>query len=80
MSAKLVAIKALLYALILAAALFVVAVWDYLTVTLHDHERRIQALEMTARPLIVVDKYSSVYLNGEPVPAPQEEGANVTLP
>jgi len=47
-------------------------VWDYVTMKLENHEQRIADLEAEARPLIVVDKYSSVYLNGEEVPFPGE--------
>lgn len=57
----------------LAGLLFVLMAWDYVTMTLQSHDTRIRALEMSARPLIVVDRYSSVYLNGEPVPLPQVE-------
>ena len=52
--------------LVIAALLFTwvlvgVAFWIRI-----DHlERRTGELELTTRPLIVVDKYSSVYLNGE---------------
>jgi len=42
-------------------------VWDYVTTKLHNHENRISELETTARPLIVVDKYSSVHLNGDKI-------------
>lgn len=41
--------------------------WDYATVRIRDHERRISALEREARPLIIVDRFSHVYLNGDPV-------------
>lgn len=45
--------------------------WDYMTTKLENYERRIAALETKfeteARPLIIVDKYSSVYLNGKEV-------------
>ena len=44
-------------------------VWDYVTTRIRDHERRIAALEAEARPLIIVDRFSQVYLNGEEVKA-----------
>ena len=41
--------------------------WDYVHTKMEDHEKRIAALEAETRPLIIVDKYSDVYLNGEKV-------------
>ena len=48
---------------------------DYGTTRIRDHERRISALEREARPLIIVDRFSHVYLNGEPVYAGALENA-----
>lgn len=62
----------LLYVLVLVGLLFGIMAWDYVTMTMQNHDRRIRDLEMSARPLIVVDRYSSVYLNGEPVPLPKK--------
>ena len=53
------------------------AAWDYGTTRIRDHERRIAALEREARPLIVVDRFSHVYLNGESVYDGALEGPEV---
>jgi len=50
-------------------------IWDYVTMKLENHERRIAELEAEARPLIIAEKYSQVFLNGEEVPNPGEENA-----
>ena len=47
-------------------------IWDYVTMKLENHERRIADLETKARPLIVVDKWAHVYLNAEEVPFPDD--------
>lgn len=45
--------------------------WDYVTWNLRNYEQRISALESSARPLFIVDKYSSVEVMGQEVyPAP----------
>jgi len=41
--------------------------WDYVSTKFAGYEKRLVALEQEARPLFIVDKYSSVYLNGEEV-------------
>jgi hypothetical protein len=41
--------------------------WDYFSFRFRDHEKRIAALERSARPLIIVDKYSRVEVQGEEV-------------
>lgn len=41
--------------------------WDYVTFNLRECERRILALEQSARPLFIVDKYSSVEVMGQEV-------------
>lgn len=46
--------------------------WDTITTKFHAYDRRLSALEQEARPLFVVDKYSSVYLNAEKVPWDEE--------
>jgi hypothetical protein len=61
-------------AFMLAVLLFAFIVWDYVSTRLESHERRIRELEATARPLVVVDKWAHVYLNGEEVPPPEEGG------
>ena len=45
-------------------------IWDYVTMKLENHERRIAELEAEARPLIIAEKYSQVFLNGKEVPNP----------
>lgn len=42
-----------------------VVCWDYVHTKLENHERRLTELEATARPLVIVDRFSHVYLNGE---------------
>ena len=47
--------------------------WDWVSFNLRNQERRILALEQTARPLFIVDKYSSVEIRGQEVyPAPDK--------
>jgi hypothetical protein len=43
---------------------FLFCTWDYVTNKMDSHERRIAALEKEVRPLIVVDKYSTVMFEG----------------
>jgi len=59
---------------IVAVVLFGFILWDHVTMRLESHEQRIRELEAQARPLVVVDKWAHVYLNGEEVPPPQGEG------
>jgi hypothetical protein len=57
----------------IALAFCVFVAWDAVTVKMHVYDRRLSALEQEARPLFVVDKYSSVYLNAEKVPWDDED-------
>ena len=47
-------------------------IWDYVFTKLENHEQRIDELENTARPLVIVDRFSHVYLNGEEVSKNEE--------
>lgn len=61
-------LKEIILSICIAALLFTWAVVGYAFWSRIDAaERRIAELEADTRPLIVVDKYSSVYLNGENV-------------
>ncbi|MBN2060725.1 MAG: hypothetical protein JW882_09955 [Deltaproteobacteria bacterium] len=53
----------LILAIITAMLIFIA--YDYVSSNFREYERRIAALEAEARPLFVVDKYSTVFLNGE---------------
>ena len=55
----------------LVLSMFGYAVWDYTFTKMENHERRIAELEATARPLIIVDKFSRVFVGGYDV-TPEE--------
>ena len=68
-----VKIKDLLFALVLGVLLFTwtvigVAFWT----RIDANERRLDRLEAAARPLVIVDRFSEVYINGE---RPEAQGA-----
>lgn len=44
--------------------------WDFVSFNLRECERRISALEASARPLFIVDRYSSVEVLGQEVYTP----------
>jgi hypothetical protein len=46
--------------------------WDYVSFNLRQYESRIAALEASARPLFIVDKYSMVQVDGHEVYAPTQ--------
>jgi len=61
-------LKEVILSICIAVLLFTWAVVGYAFWSRIDAaERRITELEGETRPLVVVDKYSSVYLNGEGV-------------
>lgn len=64
----------LMLILVIIVVFFLACAYDYVSSNFRAYERRISALEAEARPLFVVDKYSSVYLNGEEVPLSLAEG------
>jgi len=58
----------------LAIFLFVVG-WDYVTTRINTLEARIHELEVKPRPLVVAERYSSVYLMGEKVKPEEKDHA-----
>lgn len=60
--------KDLILATLIGVFLFVWVLVGYtIWMKVEHNQARIGRLEVTARPLVIVDKYSEVYINGEKV-------------